>query len=164
MRQEAFRTLLSISLAITNLSILFRNEPLTSSRILKALLISSENCQLVTIVPETLSLPNHSVRLRNCIFGGKILHSHPYPSARSCGFNCFENDSDPIQLMSFLHLQVPLSTHNLFPLRLFLLYLKLFLMLTASKDNLNCLLFLLFLWSVTQTFRYHSFLQLSEKL
>lgn len=94
------------------------------------------------------------------IFGRKILRSHPYPSARSCGFNYFENDSDFIQLMSFLHLRVPLSTHELFLLRLILLYLKLFLVLTVAKDNLNCRL-LLCLRSVTHTFRYHSFLQLS---
>ena len=81
--RKAFRTLFSISLAITSLSISFRNESLTSSRLLKALLISNQNHQLITIAPETLSLPNHSVRLRNCIFVSKILHSHPYPFARS---------------------------------------------------------------------------------
>ena len=158
--KKAFRTLFSISLAITSLSILFRSGSLTSSRLLKALLISDQNHQLVTTAPETQSLPNYSVRLRNCIFGSKIPHSHPYPFARSQASATLRMIVIPIQLTSFLHLQVPLSTHSLFPPRLFLLYLKLFLVLTDAEDNLSCLLFLC-LYSVTEILRCHSFLQLS---
>lgn len=37
---------------------------------------------------------------------------------------------------TFLHLTVPLSAHNLFPLRLFLLYLKLFLVLSVLPKTI----------------------------
>lgn len=131
---------------------------------LKALLlISCQNHQLVTIGPRETVLSQSLFEQGTAVLDSKILHSRSYPCARCCGFNDFENDSDPIRLMSFLHLQVPLSAHNLFPLRLFLLYLKLFLVLTAAKDNSSCLLFLC-LCSVTHSFRNHSFLKLSKKL
>lgn len=139
----------------------FKNELSKPSRIIKALLISHQNHQLGTIGSwDTLPSPSLCSN-EELYFWQWVLHFHPYPHARSRGFNYFENDSDPIQLKSFSHFQVPLSTYNLFPPRLFLLYLKLFFLLRAAKDNRSCLLFLCFC-SVMHTFRNYRCSQLSE--